>query len=225
LSHCTFYANRASNYGAGMRTYDFSDPIVENTIVAFSTQGVGISCAGSGEPELSCSDIYGNAGGDWTGAIADQYGINGNFAADPLFCNAAQDTLTLNSSSPCAPNNSPNGCGLVGACPVGCGLSDAEDAAPATLLALSVPSPFAPASGAVIRFTLPGPQWVSAKLAVYDLSGRLVRTLVSGERPIGTQSVSWDGRDETSRAISSGLYFCRLSSGGEERIRPLVLVR
>ena len=43
-----------------------------------------------------------------------------NVALDPLFCDGGTADLTLHADSPCAPNNSPAGCGLIGACPVGC---------------------------------------------------------------------------------------------------------
>jgi hypothetical protein len=68
---------------------------------------------------LTCCDIYGNAGGDWVGCIADQAGINGNFSDDPLFCDIAAGDYHLDDSSPCAPAN--NDCGvLIGVLGVGC---------------------------------------------------------------------------------------------------------
>jgi hypothetical protein len=71
---------------------------------------------------LSCCDLFGNAGGDWVVGIADQEGIRGNFAADPLFCDPENGDLTLRSDSPCLPGNHPGGaaCGLIGALGEGC---------------------------------------------------------------------------------------------------------
>ena len=68
---------------------------------------------------MTCCDIYGNAGGDWTGAIAGQLGVADNFSLDPLFCDTADGDYHINSASPCAPANS--GCGeLIGALGVAC---------------------------------------------------------------------------------------------------------
>ena len=71
---------------------------------------------------LGCCDLFGNKGGDWVGRIADQYGENGNFSADPLFCGgeALVNRYGLRSDSPCAPGNSPEVCSLIGARPVSC---------------------------------------------------------------------------------------------------------
>jgi hypothetical protein len=92
---------------------------IDASIIAYTTGGGAVSCADGGAVTLSCCDIYGNAGGDWSGCIADQLGVDGNFCADPLFCNLAQGDLTLEDTSPCAPAHSP--ClRLVGALGPGC---------------------------------------------------------------------------------------------------------
>ncbi len=53
---------------------------------------------------LSCTDIFGNPGGDWTPLIADQLGVDGNISEDPQFCSSdgSGDNLSLQSDSPCA---------------------------------------------------------------------------------------------------------------------------
>jgi hypothetical protein len=52
-----------------------------------------------------------------------------------------------------------------------------------------------------------------ATLTVYDQSGRVVRTLVSGQMQAGSFTAAWDGRDEHGRPGGSGVYFCRLQAG------------
>ncbi len=47
-------------------------------------------------------------------------------------------------------------------------------------------------------------------LRIFDLSGRLVRTLLSGSQPAGTHRVLWDGRDGDGRDAPSGVYLYRL---------------
>jgi len=97
------------------------NPTLVNTIVAFNTEGGGVYCDGS-TAILSCSDVFGNGDGDWTECIGDQYGVNGNFSADPLFCGPDIGDYTLRSDSPCLPGNHPDGyaCGLIGAFGEGC---------------------------------------------------------------------------------------------------------
>jgi hypothetical protein len=91
----------------------------DRTIVAFGTTGEAVRCDGTTTVALSCCDVFGNEGGDWVGSISDQYGINGNISADPLFCNPGIGDFTLHANSPCAPDSNPD-CGLIGAWPVGC---------------------------------------------------------------------------------------------------------
>ncbi len=62
-------------------------------------------------------------------------------------------------------------------------------------------------------------------LAVYDLAGRAVKTLVDEKRPAGDYIVRWDGRDNGGRAVASGVYFLVLESGGERQSRRAVLLR
>lgn len=99
---------------------DPADILIENTIIAFSSSGEAIM--GCRFVTLSCCDLYGNAGGDWVGIIADQYGISGNICEDPLFCDPANEDFTIQCDSPCAPFTPPNvECHLIGAWPIGCG--------------------------------------------------------------------------------------------------------
>ena len=62
-------------------------------------------------------------------------------------------------------------------------------------------------------------------LEVYDLQGRKVRTLVSGERAAGRHEVEWDGRNDASRQVASGVYLLRLSAFGIEVHTKLVLAK
>jgi flagellar hook assembly protein FlgD len=63
-------------------------------------------------------------------------------------------------------------------------------------------------------------------LEIYDLTGRHVRTLLSGEVSAGTHSVQWDGRDERGSSVGSGVYFYRLRLGSKlESSRKMILMR
>jgi hypothetical protein len=121
ISDCTLYGNQR---GIGVEHYG-AHPVIERTIVAGTWGGAAVECEPTTYPEVTlvCCDFYGNAGGDWVDCVADQYGTNGNFSEDPRFCDPGNDDLTLDEYSPCAPDNSPPGCGLIGAHPVGCAYS------------------------------------------------------------------------------------------------------
>lgn len=123
ISRCTFW-NCSGQIGACVTSGAAGAAAVENSILAFSSQGAGAACFG-GTINLACCDVFGNAGGDWVGCIAGQQGTNGNLAADPLFCDAAAGDFSLQVSSPCAPGNS-GSCGLIGALDVGCGATAVE---------------------------------------------------------------------------------------------------
>ncbi|MBE0566667.1 MAG: S8 family serine peptidase, partial [Krumholzibacteria bacterium] len=106
----------------------------------------------------------------------------------------------------------------------GSGLSGVDDGPPPAARPRldNFPNPFNPRT--VLRFTAQG--GVPAELAVYDVRGRLVRTLVQGVLAPGQQEVAWDGRDDRGRGVPSGQYFARLAEGlGEPAVRKLMLVR
>jgi len=64
-----------------------------------------------------------------------------------------------------------------------------------------------------------------AEVALFDLQGRLVRTLASGSYPAGVQTMGWDGQDDAGRPVSSGVYFLRSTSAGQSHSLKLVVVR
>lgn len=97
-----------------------SDIRLEHCIVADSEAQL-FDCDFHCEASLSCCDTWNVAGGNWSDCIVGAAGENGNFSADPLFCDPDGGDYRLDHSSPCTAANS--GCGLMGALPVGCGLT------------------------------------------------------------------------------------------------------
>lgn len=83
------------------------------------------------------------------------------------------------------------------------------------------PNPFNPQTN--IGFHLPRASHTS--LRIYSIDGRLVRTLLSGEKPAGEHLVLWDGRDDTGIEAPSGTYFSRLEAGDLVDRRTLVLLK
>jgi subtilisin family serine protease len=85
----------------------------------------------------------------------------------------------------------------------------------------AAPNPFNPQT--TITFSLPAS--ARASLRIYDVSGRLVRSLLDEVRPAGTTEVRWNGADDAGRGVASGTYFARLGVDGQHSVRSLVLVR
>ena len=83
------------------------------------------------------------------------------------------------------------------------------------------PNPFNPQ--VAIAFDLAAD--LPVELAVYDLQGRRVRTLVREARPAGRHEVTWTGRDDHGTQVASGVYLVRLAAGGLHAIRKVVLVK
>jgi hypothetical protein len=95
--------------------------------------------------------------------------------------------------------------------------------APGLSLGLSVETPRIPGMSCRISYSLSAPGDVD--LALYDVSGRLVRVVARGFLPAGRHEQEWDCTDGDGRRVAAGRYFLRLACGGQERTAPLVLVR
>jgi flagellar hook assembly protein FlgD len=93
----------------------------------------------------------------------------------------------------------------------------------ATRLALTTPTPNPFNPRTQVELTLPGDGL--AEVAVFDLAGRRVRTLVSAELTAGTHPVVWDGMDQRGNSVASGIYLIRAQSGTETSTQRAVLVR
>ena len=78
-----------------------------------------------------------------------------------------------------------------------------------TELRFASPSPFR--GETVLHFTLAEPS--RARLAVYDVAGRLVRVLIDEELQPGDHDTIWDGRNDTGLRVSGGTYFVKLTTG------------
>jgi hypothetical protein len=104
------------------------------------------------------------------------------------------------------------------------GVPDAVDPA-RPLLFQNAPNPFGSRS-TVIRYQVPeGAAYRHVDLAVFDLNGRLVKTIVNGEQPPGVHELSWDGTDLRGRNVASGIYPYRLRVADRSFTRKMVLIR
>ena len=96
-----------------------------------------------------------------------------------------------------------------------------EPVPPSLWLGQNHPNPFNPST--TIRFGVPAPARVT--LRVYDVAGRVVRTLAEGDRPAGEYDVAWDGRDDRGVAVAAGVYFYRVAAGEQTVTRKMILVK
>ncbi len=87
-------------------------------------------------------------------------------------------------------------------------------------LSQNYPNPFNPVT--TIRFQIPEKQQV--KLVIYNMLGQKIATLLDAEKNPGYYHVTWDGRDEAGREVSSGIYIYRLG-GKETRTGRMVKIR
>ncbi len=215
LENCTIADNATSaqGFGGGLSVQFGASPAINRCIISGSTAGAGLYCAG-GNPNLSCTNVWGNAGGD---ELCGTDG-GGNFSSDPLFCGTAERPYHLQDESPCA-----TACGgdLVGANPTGCGTSAVPDVADGSLHLGNMPNPFNPRT--TIFFDLP--QAGPAHLRIFDVAGRLVQEHTWTELPAGRSTYQWDGKDRHGHGVTSGVYFYRLDSREHSANQRMSLIR
>ncbi|MEO0077226.1 MAG: T9SS type A sorting domain-containing protein [candidate division WOR-3 bacterium] len=89
------------------------------------------------------------------------------------------------------------------------------------ILYQSYPNPFK--SQTKIRYTLPAESKVT--LSIYDVSGRLVKTLINKHQTTGTYSINWDGKDNDDRTLAQGVYFYRLTTANFSTTKRLVFIK
>ncbi len=120
-SGCTLVANEAGGTGGAIHAEEGASVDLTHSLVAFSGLGEAASCATGGTVTLTCSDVWGNAGGDWTGCLSGQSGAGGNLEVDPQLCGLADSVYTVRlPDSPMLPEN--NSCGArIGRFGGGCG--------------------------------------------------------------------------------------------------------
>ncbi len=102
------------------------------------------------------------------------------------------------------------------------GVADAKDKLP-KWFDLSVAKPNPMAGSSVINYALPHAS--SITITLYDISGKLVKTLVTGARDAGYFSAGWNGKDDFGRPAPKGIYFVRMDTPEYSATNKLILVR
>lgn len=100
-------------------------------------------------------------------------------------------------------------------------VADGLPGAPALQLDAAAPSPSSGETSLAFRLEEP----TRIDLAIYDVGGRLVRSLLAADLPAGTYEVTWDGTSDAGERVASGVYFVRLSGPRDSVTRRLVRIR
>ncbi|GEM_PF-2671348 len=92
-------------------------------------------------------------------------------------------------------------------------------------LSQNFPNPFNPST--TITFDIPadGSGHHEVKLVIYDIRGRVMKTLLDVPLPAGRHQVVWDGRGESGRQLPSGIYLYRLTVDGRVFTRKMLLLK
>jgi hypothetical protein len=160
-------------------------------------------------PSFACNDMWENSRNYF--GCQDPTGTNGNIVADPLLCDPDAQDYRLLAESPCLPENSPPGCGLIGAFGP-CQIVGVEPQVSPQRLRLEVrPNP----SAWNAEFTLDG-HLDSAVLEIYDSVGRLIERI----HPVAHRVV-W----APSESMGSGVYFARLEDAISSEVVQFVVLR
>jgi hypothetical protein len=88
---------------------------------------------------------------------------------------------------------------------------------------LGAPSPN-PVTGA-LNYSVSLPRAARVHVAVYDVRGQLVRTLLDRSLPAGRNNLTWDARGGAGARLASGVYYLMLEADGERQSRKFVIVR
>ncbi|MBU1355407.1 MAG: S8 family serine peptidase [Candidatus Edwardsbacteria bacterium] len=83
------------------------------------------------------------------------------------------------------------------------------------------PNPFR--GQTAIKYQLPSESRV--RINVYNISGQLVRTMVDAKQLPGYYNIAWNGRDNSGRPVSAGVYFYRLNAGDINLTKKMVLLK
>ncbi len=88
-------------------------------------------------------------------------------------------------------------------------------------LSQNFPNPFNPAT--VIKFSIPKDEFVTIK--VYDIIGREIKTLFSGNTNAGIYLLNWDGADNAGMQVSSGTYIYRMTAGSYAESKKMIYLK
>jgi hypothetical protein len=247
ISYVTIFDNIASSEGGGIICHVNCNPILSNLTVSenYSPLGAGIFVGSNCYPEVINSifwnnipsEIYQSGGvititysdiqGGWTGL--------GNMNSDPLFIDSVNGDFHLQENSPCIDAGDPNSPLDPDGTIVDMGayyydqstnVNNNYEIKYADIGALNYPNPFyaSGSSGTTISYTTISEGNVC--IEIYDIKGRIIRTLNNIIEIPGKHSVVWNGRDIRDKLLSSGIYFYKVKINGDTKaLRKCILLK
>jgi len=102
-------------------------------------------------------------------------------------------------------------------------VSNEDPAVPALQTSLNgnYPNPFNPETTISLSLKDTAP----VKVEIFNLKGQLVKTLVNGTLPAGKHNLVWKGMDNNGKAVSSGVYFYKMSTGKYSSTKKMILMK
>jgi flagellar hook assembly protein FlgD len=101
------------------------------------------------------------------------------------------------------------------------GSDDPETPGLTAVLRQNYPNPFNPTTTLSFNMHKAG----NAKLSVYNVKGQLVKTLLNSTIAAGSNSVDWNGDDNSGKSVTSGIYFYKLTANGKTETKKMMLMK
>lgn len=237
------FVNNGDNIGGiyiGSDLENESEIFIVNTI--FWQNGIYQIAAVHNDPVITIaySDIYeGQEKIKYSGGILNW--LDGNIDSDPLFIGGEPYDYHLNTSSQCRETGTnlvifegdtlfylPDSCYTGNAPNIGrwgvdpaLGIGSQEKIPEKFMLYPNYPNPFNPST--TIAYDLP--EIGSVNIAIYDVLGREVRTLVKDIQAVGHYSIRWDGRNDQESLVAGGIYFICCIAGKNVQVQKMLLLK
>jgi predicted outer membrane repeat protein len=241
LTNVTFHSNAVTFSGGGLRNRQCA-LVIANTIfwqnsADFSGDEIANYAAGNTDIAHSLIRNCGGSGSGWDTNLGNDNGDN--IDADPLYMDEVTGNLRLTTGSP-AINAGDNSAPFIqptdldgnprildsivdmGAYEFDPTTSvDVSTPLPDRIIQRVFPNPFNP----TISIVLDGGNERGISLSVYDVRGRLVKSLLRNENIKDSITVRWNGRDSSGQLAASGIYFIVMRSVGNNEVRKVTLVK
>ena len=241
LENVTIANNSAANHGGGIYCNHLSDPYLINCImwdnipeeVNFSEYGYQSTIT------ITYSDIQGGEAGIPTSGTGTVYWLEGNIDADPLFADPQNGDFHLtwvnfpipdSTMSPCIDTGDPNSSFDPDGTITDIGAYYYDQGTEIDNYELQIfnfkfnnyPNPFNPTT--TINFSIQNDSKI--ELTIYNIRGQKVKQLVSNQLSAGQHSVVWNGVDDKSKPVSSGVYLYKLNVNGKtEAVEKCLLLK
>jgi hypothetical protein len=242
ITNCTIAGNQVTLIVGGIATYQFSYPIVRNTVVYENVAPQYVSLLSSFDDSFRVS--YSDVEGGWEGMeVIDEHplfasGINGNYylsqlqsgqsVQSPVVDRGDIPAMTLHLDTMTTRTDQVGDVGFVDLGfhyyqnpPSGGIVSNGNPPVPSSITLSAYPNPFNGITTIVV--TLPAESKI--ELAVHDILGRRVFSLSHGTLPAGNFRTSWNGLDSKGHSLTSGAYFLSLTTPHQSVTQKIILLK